>query len=90
MAVFGGYFFAMALHLQGGLGDSPLRAGLIFAPAGAAFALVSLNWQRLPRQLHSGLIIAGFAVVRGRDAHPGRAAARRRLRRGGAATSPRR
>jgi MFS family permease len=61
MAVFGGYFFSMALHLQGGLGDSPLRAGLIFAPAGAAFALVSLNWQRLPRQLHSGLIIAGFA-----------------------------
>ena len=62
MAVFGGYFFAMALHLQGGLGDSPLRAGLIFAPAGAAFALVSLNWQRLPRQLHSGLVIAGFAA----------------------------
>jgi MFS family permease len=60
MAVFGGFFFAMALHLQGGLGDSPLRAGLIFAPAGAAFALVSLNWQRLPRQLHGGLIIAGF------------------------------
>jgi MFS family permease len=60
MGVFGGYFFAMALHLQGGLGDSPLRAGLSFAPAGAAFALVSLNWQRLPRQLHGGLIIAGF------------------------------
>ena len=48
LAVFGGFFFTLALHLQGGLGDSPLRAGLTFAPAGLAFALVSLNWQRLP------------------------------------------
>jgi len=62
MAVFGGFFFALALHLQGGLGDTPLRAGLIFAPSAATFALVSLNWQRLPRQLHGALIIAGFAA----------------------------
>ena len=62
MAVFGGFFFALALHLQGGLGDTPLRAGLIFAPSAATFALVSLNWQRLPRQLHGVLIIAGFAA----------------------------
>ena len=62
MAVFGGFFFALALHLQGGLGDTPLRAGLIFAPSAATFALVSLNWQRLPRQWHGGLIIAGFAA----------------------------
>ncbi len=62
MAVFGGDFFAFALHLQGGLGESALRAGLTFAPAAAAFALVSLNWRRLPGQLHEGLIIAGFAA----------------------------
>jgi MFS family permease len=62
MAVFGGYFFAFALHLQGGLGESALRAGLTFAPAAAAFALVSLNWRRLPGQVHEGLIIAGFAT----------------------------
>ena len=62
MAVFGGFFFALALHLQGGLGDTPLRAGLIFAPSAATFALVSLNWQRLPRRLHGALIIAGFAA----------------------------
>ena len=61
MAVFGGFFFVLALHLQGGLGDSPLRAGLTFAPAGLAFALVSLNWQRLPAAWHARLIIAGFA-----------------------------
>ncbi len=61
MAVFGGFFFVLALHLQGGLGDSPLRAGLTFAPAAAAFALVSLNWQRLPARWFGGLVIAGFA-----------------------------
>jgi MFS family permease len=62
MAVFGGFFFALALHLQGGLGDSPMRAGLTFAPAGLAFAVVSLNWQRLPARWHLGLIVSGFAA----------------------------
>jgi MFS family permease len=60
LAVFGGFFFVLALHLQGGLGESALRAGLTFAPAGLAFALVSLNWQRIGSQ--QALIIAGFAV----------------------------
>jgi len=62
MAVFGGFFFVLALHLQGGLGDSPMRAGLTFAPAGLAFAVVSLNWQRLPAGRPGGVSIAGFAV----------------------------
>ena len=62
MAVFGGFFFALALHLQGGLGDSPMRAGLTFAPAGLAFAFVSLNWQRVPARWHLALIISGFAA----------------------------
>jgi MFS family permease len=61
MTIFGGYFFVFALHLQGGLGESALRVGLTFAPAAAMFALVSLNWRRLPGQLHEGLIIVGFA-----------------------------
>ena len=62
MAVFGGFFFALALHLQGGLGDSAMRAGLTFAPAGLAFAFVSLNWQRVPAKWHLALIISGFAA----------------------------
>jgi MFS family permease len=62
MAVFGGFFFSFAVHLQGGLGDSALRAGLTFSPAAAAFALVSLNWRRLPDSLHEMLIVAGFVV----------------------------
>jgi hypothetical protein len=65
MAVFGGFFFVLALHLQGGLGYSPMRAGLTFAPAGLAFAAVSLNWQRLPAGRHVSVSIAGFAVYGG-------------------------
>jgi MFS family permease len=62
MAVFGGFFFVLALHLQGGLGDSPMRAGLTFAPAGLAFALVSLNWQRLAAGRPGGVSIGGFVA----------------------------
>src|SRR6185437_15672667 len=36
--------------------------GLTFAPAGLAFAVVSLNWQRLPAARHVSVSIAGFAV----------------------------
>jgi MFS family permease len=61
MTIFGGMFFTLALHLQGGLGDSPLRAGLTFAPSAASFALVSLNWQRLPGRVRPWLAIWGFA-----------------------------
>jgi hypothetical protein len=62
MTVFSGFFFSLALHLQDGLGYSPLRAGLTFAPAAAAFALVSLNWRRLPARWHSAVIVGGFAA----------------------------
>src|SRR5262249_5200895 len=62
MAVFGGFFFVLALHLQGGLADSPVRAGLIFAPAGLGFAVVSLNWQRLPGNRPAAVSFAGFVA----------------------------
>lgn len=62
MAVYGGFFFVLALHLQGGLGDSALRAGLTFTPMGLTFAAVSLNWQRIPALSAGTLVIGGFAV----------------------------
>jgi MFS family permease len=62
LAVFGGFFFTLALHLQGGLGESALRAGLTFAPAGLAFALVSLNWQRVGPAGQQALITGGFVA----------------------------
>ncbi len=61
MSVFGGMFFALALELQSGLGESPLRAGLTFAPSALMFAVVSLNWQRLPGQLRPWLAVGGSA-----------------------------
>ena len=62
MTIFSGFFFTLALHLQDGLGYSPLRAGLTFAPAAATFALVSLNWRRLSARWHSALIVGGFVA----------------------------
>jgi Major Facilitator Superfamily len=62
MTIFSGFFFTLALHLQDGLGFSPLRAGLAFAPAAVTFALVSLNWRRLPPRWHGALIVGGFAL----------------------------
>jgi hypothetical protein len=62
MTVFSGFFFTLALHLQDGLGYSPLRAGLTFAPAAAGFALVSLNWRRVPARSHGAVIVGGFVL----------------------------
>jgi MFS family permease len=62
MTAFGGWFFAMALQLQDGLGESPLRAGLTFVPAAGTFALVSLNWRRLPARTHNWLPAIGFVL----------------------------
>jgi MFS family permease len=62
LVMFGGWLFGLALQLQDGLGESPLRAGLTFVPCGIAFAVVSLNWRRLPARYHSSLVFAGFIV----------------------------
>ncbi|HKS98078.1 MAG TPA: MFS transporter [Rugosimonospora sp.] len=56
MAGYGGYLLSMALHLQVGLGYSPLRAGLTFVPAGLSFAVASLNWRRVPARWHRRMI----------------------------------
>jgi MFS family permease len=62
MVVFSGWLFGFALQMQDGLGESALRAGLTFAPGAIAFALVSLNWRRLPAWWHTRLIISGFVL----------------------------
>jgi MFS family permease len=62
MVTFSGWFFTFALQLQDGLGESALHAGLTFAPAAAAFALVSLNWRRVPARLHATLIVSGYLL----------------------------
>jgi EmrB/QacA subfamily drug resistance transporter len=49
-AVMGAYtalIFSLTLHLQTGLGLSPLRAGLAFLPYTLGFAVAGLSWPRL-------------------------------------------
>ncbi|GII81092.1 MFS transporter [Sphaerisporangium rufum] len=63
MVTWGGFLFAIALHLQGALGYGALAAGLTFVPGGGGFALLSLTWRRLPGRAHRPLILAGFALA---------------------------
>ena len=62
MGSYGGYLFTVALHLQSGLGFSPLRAGLTFAPMAACFGASSLNWRRVPERWHHGMIVGALVV----------------------------
>ncbi|MDI2124924.1 MFS transporter [Yinghuangia seranimata] len=55
MASYAGFLFTVALYLQGGLGYSALHAGLVFVPPATLFAVVSLNWQRLPARWYPTL-----------------------------------
>jgi len=63
MAGYGGFLFVLAIHLQSGLGDSALRAGLTFVPLAVAFGLCSLFWRRLPARWHYLLPAAGCLVT---------------------------
>jgi MFS family permease len=70
MVTYGGFLFSFAIHLQAGLGDSALRAGLTFAPCAAAFGVCGYFWRRLPAAWHPYLAVcgagagaAGYALV---------------------------
>ncbi|MEV6400446.1 MFS transporter [Streptomyces sp. NPDC051907] len=63
MAVNAGFLFTFTLHVQGGLGHSALRAGLMFAPIAVVFGAVGLTWRRWPAGLQKALVTGGFAVT---------------------------
>ncbi|HWE89347.1 MAG TPA: MFS transporter [Pseudonocardiaceae bacterium] len=63
MIAYGGFLFSFALHLQAGLGDSALRAGLMFAPAAAMFGLCGFYWRKLPAAIHHWLIPGGLLIA---------------------------
>jgi hypothetical protein len=63
MCAYGGYLFALTIHLQVGLGDSSLRTGLTFAPAAVTFGVVSFWWRRLPERSHPWLTPVGLTVA---------------------------
>ncbi len=51
MGQYGGFLFVVTLHLQSGLGFGVLAAGLTFCAYALGFALVNLNWARLPERV---------------------------------------
>jgi MFS family permease len=57
----GGFLFTFTLHLQVGLGDGALEAGLTYVPMSAAFGLVGYQWRRLPGRLHPFVAPTGLA-----------------------------
>jgi MFS family permease len=65
MITYGGFLFSFALHLQAGLGDSALRAGLTFAPCALVFGACGYFWRRLPAAWHRLLSAAGCLVAAG-------------------------
>ena len=62
MVTYGGFLFSFAIHLQAGLGDSALRAGLTLAPCATAFGVCGYFWRRLPASWHPFLTVGGAAV----------------------------
>jgi hypothetical protein len=62
MLSYGGFLFSFAIHLQAGLGDSALRAGLTCAPCAAAFGLCGYFWRRLPARWHPYLTVGGAGI----------------------------
>jgi MFS family permease len=65
MITYGGFLFSFALHLQAGLGDSALRAGLTFAPCALVFGVCGYFWRRLPAAWHPLLAPLGCLVAVG-------------------------
>jgi MFS family permease len=65
MITYGGFLFSFALHLQAGLGDSALRAGLTFAPCALVFGVCGYFWRRLPAASHHLLAPLGCLVAVG-------------------------
>jgi len=63
MAGVGGCFLALTLHLQSGLGDSPLGSGLRLVPMAAGFGLAGLHWRRLPERWHPVLPVVALLVA---------------------------
>jgi MFS family permease len=61
-AAYGGFVFTFTLHLEAGLGDSPLRTGLTWIPMAMAFGLTGYYWRRLPQRIHHLVVPAGMAL----------------------------
>jgi MFS family permease len=59
MGSYAGFLLSLTLHLQDGLGFSPLHAGLTFAAYASGFATASLTWTRMSLAARERLPVAG-------------------------------
>jgi EmrB/QacA subfamily drug resistance transporter len=59
LTFFAGFMLCLTMVLQDGLGLTPLRAGLAFAPLGVSFALSSLNARRVAARIGNRVIAVG-------------------------------
>ncbi len=63
MSCYAGFLVSLTLHLQGGLGFSPLHAGATFAIYAAGFATASLTWTRTGPETRTRLPVLGPLVM---------------------------
>ncbi len=63
MSCYSGFLLSLTLHLQAGLGFSPLHAGLIFAAYASGFATASLTWTRAGPATRERLPVLGPLVM---------------------------
>lgn len=63
LASYTSFLFLMAVYLQIGLGFSPLRSGLIYAPTAAGFFLASLAAPRIVPLLGRHVLSIGYGVA---------------------------
>ncbi|MGA5895066.1 MFS transporter [Streptomyces venetus] len=59
---YGGFLFVFTLHLQAGLEESALRAGLTYIPMSVTFGLTGFYWRKIPERLHPALAPSGLAL----------------------------
>lgn len=59
MGSYAGFLLSLTLHLQNGLGFTPLQAGLIFAAYAGGFAAASLTWTRAGAAARDRLPVLG-------------------------------
>ncbi|SEK75460.1 MFS transporter [Streptacidiphilus jiangxiensis] len=57
---YAGSLFVQAMHLEAGLGFSPLHTGLLFFTGGVGFAAGSFTWRKFPARTYPLLLVLGL------------------------------
>jgi predicted MFS family arabinose efflux permease len=63
MGSYAGFLISLTIHLQDGLGFTPLHAGLIFAVYASGFATASLTWTRASAAVADRLPVIGSLAM---------------------------